>query len=132
MIDHTYIITMCNPPPPPCLSQLAYIFHYSMMSHPYIILVILCRVHGCALIAQLYNLYTKHFYLYIIVHNCSSSHVSYYPMSCSYTFCVLVSISCLCKLSLIDNTSMFVSSELSVSVVPDRPLNLILLTHYND
>ena len=117
------------PPPPVCLN---YMFHYSIMSHPYTILVIFCRVHGCALLAQLYNLYTKHFYLYIIVHNCSSCHVYHYPMSCSYTFCVLVSINCLYKLSLIDNTSMFVSSELSVSVVPDRPLNIILLTHYND
>ena len=45
-VYHTYIITMCNPPPPVCLNDM---FHYSMMSHPYIILVILCRVHGCAL-----------------------------------------------------------------------------------
>ena len=40
-----------------------------------------------------------------------------------------MSICCLYSLSLIDNTSMFVSSELSVSVVPDRSLNIILLTH---
>ena len=53
-------------------------------------------------------------------------------ITCSYTFCVLVSNNCLYKLSLIDNTSMFVSSELSVSVVPDRRQNIILLTHYND
>ena len=53
-------------------------------------------------------------------------------MSCSYTFCVLVSINCLYKLCLFDNTSMFEPSELSVSVVQDRPLNIILLTYYND
>ena len=68
--------------------------------------------------------------LFTIVH--SVMFTTIIPMSCSYPFGVLVSISCLYKLSLIDNTSMFVSSELSVSVVPDRPLNIILLTHYND